>query len=73
MDPDGVQHSLGTFEADGVGGFVRQHRWTGNWPTGTYAYMVYDFTRHLWASVGFEMTELGGSYQVYLPMVVKNY
>jgi len=73
VDADGVQHSLGAFEADGAGGFVRLHRWTGSWPTGTYAYMVYDVTKHLWASVGFEMIGSHLSNKFYAPMVVKNY
>jgi len=56
-DPNQAQHSLGYFQSDSSGGFTRKHSWTGNWPPGTYTYLAFDFTKLLWASVEFEMTD----------------
>ena len=71
-DPNQVQHSLGRFQADASGGFTRRHSWTGNWPAGTYTYQAFDFTKFIWASVEFEMTEFL-MYEIYLPSIVKYY
>ncbi|MGA9347305.1 MAG: cohesin domain-containing protein [Anaerolineae bacterium] len=56
-DPNQVQRSLGYFQADSSGEFIRKRNWTGDWPAGTYTYLAFDFTKLLWASVEFEMTE----------------
>jgi len=68
-DPDQVPHNLDYFQADSSGGFIRKHRWTGNWPVGTYTYLAFDFTKSLWVSVEFEMTE-SLTYEVCLPIIV---
>jgi hypothetical protein len=56
-DPNQAQHSLGYFHADPSGEFIRKHRWTADWPAGTYTYLAFDFAKLLWASVEFEMTQ----------------
>lgn len=56
-DPNQVQRSLGYFQADSSGEFIRKRNWTGDSPAGTYTYLAFDFTKLLWASVEFEMTE----------------
>jgi len=71
-DPNQGQRSLGYFQADPSGRFTRKHSWTGNWPTGTYTYLAFDFTKLFWASVEFEMTD-SLTHEVYLPIIVKNY
>jgi hypothetical protein len=84
-DPNQAQHGLGHFKADSTGGFTRRHNWTRDWPTGTYTYLAFDFATFFWTSVEFEMTDplptatvtvtptASSSYEVYLPMVVKDY
>jgi hypothetical protein len=85
VDPNQVQRSLGYFHAGPSGEFIRKHNWTGDWPAGTYTYLAFDFTKLLWASVEFEMTEpsptatmtatptTSSSYEVYLPIIVQNH
>lgn len=71
-DPDQIPHELEHFQANSGGGFIRKHNWAGDWPTGTYTYMAFDFTKSSWASVEFEMTE-SLTHEVYLPIIVKHY
>lgn len=91
IDPNQVQRSLGYFHAGSSGGFIRKHNWTGDSPAGTYTYLAFDYTKLLWASVEFEMTEpsptatpnststvtatptTSSSYEIYLPVIVRNY
>ena len=68
-DPDQVPYNLGYFQADSSGGFIRKHNGAGNWPVGTYTYLAFDFTKSLWVSVEFEMTE-SLTYEVCLPIIV---
>lgn len=71
-DPHHAPHQLKHFWADAGGGFIRKHNWTGDWPTGTYTYLAFDFTTSFWASVEFEMAN-SPTHEVYLPIVVKNH
>jgi general secretion pathway protein D len=58
-DPDQARHLLGSFYADSLGGFTRQHSWASYWPAGVYSYIAIDVTKALSTSVEFEMTEPG--------------
>jgi hypothetical protein len=70
-DPNQVEHSLGFFQTDSAGGFIRKHRWSEDWSTGIYTYLAFDVTMLSWTSVKFEMTN-SPAYEVYLPIIVKN-
>jgi hypothetical protein len=72
VNPNQVQRSLGYFRADSSGGFIRKHRWEEGSPAGTYTYLAIDLTSSLCASVEFEMLD-SLTYEVYLPIIVKNY
>jgi hypothetical protein len=85
-DPNQAQQHLGYFQVDSSGEFIRKHNWTiADWPAGTYTYLSFDFVKSFWASVEFEMTEpsptatmtatptTSSSYEVYLPVIVRNY
>ena len=56
-DPDQAHHLLGSFHADSVGAFTRQHRWERYWPAGIYSYIAMDVAKASETSTEFEMTE----------------
>ena len=51
------RHLLGSFYADSLGQFTRQHNWAAYWPAGGYSYIAVDVAEETETSVEFEMTE----------------
>ena len=86
-DPNQEYHYHDSFYADASGGFVRTIASQVDWLVGVYAYVAFDSTKDYNASVEFTISEppptatatvtatptASPSYEVYLPIIVKNY